>query len=51
MKCAQQDVETRLLLLQGQIFAACRLGAWCFDAEKQLFQSTAPHQEKGQNIS
>lgn len=46
MKCAQQDVETRLLLLQGQIFAACRLGVWCFDAEKQLFQSTAPHQEE-----
>ena len=46
MKYALQDVETRLLVLQGQIFAACRLGAWCFSEEKHLFFSTAPHQEE-----
>lgn len=46
MKRAMQDVENRLLILEGQIYAACRLGAWCFDEEKHLFVSTAPHQEE-----
>ena len=42
MKRAMQDVENRLLILAGQIYAACRLGAWCFDEGKHLFISTAP---------
>lgn len=46
MKCAVQGVETRLLGLAGQIYAACRLGAWCFDEEQHLYLSTAPHQEE-----
>lgn len=46
MKRAMQDVEPRLYMLSGQIYAACRMGAWCFDEEKHLFFSTAPHQEE-----
>lgn len=46
MKRAMQDVEPRLYMLSGQIYAACRMGAWCFDEEKRLFFSTAPHQEE-----
>jgi len=44
MKYAQKNVETTLAVLQGQVFAACRMGAWCFSSEKQLYISTAPHQ-------
>ncbi|MGN8737939.1 helix-turn-helix transcriptional regulator [Bilifractor sp. HCP3S3_D3] len=46
MKCARSDVEYRLNDLQGQVFSACRMGAWCFNEEKQLYISTAPHQEE-----
>lgn len=46
MKRAMQDVEPRLFILSGQIYAACRMGAWCFNEEKHLFFSTAPHQEE-----
>lgn len=46
MKRAVQDVEPRLFILSGQIYAACRMGAWCFNEEKHLFFSTAPHQEE-----
>lgn len=46
MKRAVQDVEKHLLLLAGQVFASCRLGAWCFDEEKHLFLTTAPYQEE-----
>lgn len=46
MKCARSDVEYRLNDLQGQVFAACRMGAWCFNDEKHLYISTAPHQEE-----
>lgn len=46
VKCAPEGVESRLVILQGQIFAACRLGAWCFNEEKHLYFSTAPHQEE-----
>ena len=46
MKKALKNVETNLVILQGQIFAACRLGAWCFSREGELFFSTAPHQEE-----
>lgn len=46
MKIAQKNVETTLAILQGQVFAACRMGAWCFNDEKHLYISTAPHQEE-----
>ena len=46
MKKALENVETNLLILQGQVFAACRMGAWCFNEEKHLYLSTAPHQEE-----
>ena len=46
MKKALENVETNLLVLQGQVFAACRMGAWCFNEEKHLYLSTAPHQEE-----
>lgn len=46
MKCARPDVEYRLNDLQGMLYAACRLGAWCFDEKKNLFFSTAPHQQE-----
>ncbi len=46
MKKALENVETNLLILQGQVFSACRMGAWCFSEEKHLFISTAPHQEE-----
>lgn len=46
MKLARSDVEYRLNDLQGMVYAACRLGAWCFDDQKHLFFSTAPHQQE-----
>ena len=46
MKTAQKNVETNLAVFQGQIFAACRMGAWCFNDEKHLYVTTAPHQEE-----
>ena len=46
MKQACSDVAERLNLLQGQVYAACRMGAWCFDENKNLFMSTAPHAEE-----
>ena len=46
MKLARSDVEYRLSDFQGQVFAACRMGAWCFDENKHLYMSTAPHQEE-----
>lgn len=46
MKTAAQNVEQNLSLLQGQVFAACRMGAWGFDENKGLYISTAPNQEE-----
>ena len=46
MKLARSDVEYRLSDFQGQVFSACRMGAWCFNEEKHLYLSTAPHQEE-----
>lgn len=46
MKRAVQNVEELLFIFSGQIYAACRMGAWCFNEEKYLFFSTAPHQEE-----
>ena len=46
MKYARKDVEYRLNDLQGMIYAACQLGAWCFDEKKTLFFTTAPHREE-----
>ena len=46
MKLARSDTEYRLSDFQGQVFAACRMGAWCFNEEKHLYLSTAPHQEE-----
>lgn len=46
MKLARSDVEYRLNDLQGMIYAACRLGAWCFGMEKELFFTTAPHEQE-----
>ena len=45
MKTAAQDVEKNLSILQGQVFAACRMGAWGFDENKGMYISTAPNQE------
>ncbi|MBR7016356.1 MAG: helix-turn-helix transcriptional regulator [Lachnospiraceae bacterium] len=46
MKLARSDVEYQLNNLQGMVYAACRMGAWCFNDKKQLFYSTAPHQQE-----
>jgi len=46
MKRARKDVEYKLNDLQGMIYAACRLGAWCFSPQKELFYTTAPHQQE-----
>ncbi|HCG58398.1 MAG TPA: hypothetical protein DEV97_00085 [Lachnospiraceae bacterium] len=46
IKLAHPDVEHRLNNLQGMLYAACRLGAWCFDMHKHLFFTTAPHQQE-----
>ena len=46
MKLARPNVEYRLNDLQGMVYAACRLGAWCFDDHKHLFFTTAPHQQE-----
>ena len=46
MKYACEDVAQRLNILQGQVYAACRMGAWCFDENRTLFKSTAPHAEE-----
>ena len=48
MKLAVKDVEYRLNDLQGQIYAACRLGAWCFGENHYLYQGTTPHVEEYQ---
>ena len=37
MKLARSDVEYQLNNLQGMVYAACRMGAWCFNDKKQLF--------------
>ena len=36
MKYARKDVDYRLNDLQGMLYAACQLGAWCFDEKKTL---------------
>lgn len=46
MKRAHPQVEHRLNILQGMLYAACQLGAWCFDKQKHLFFTTAPHQQE-----
>ena len=46
VKRAVQNVETYLLSFQGQVFAACRMGAWCFDEDQGLYISTSPNQEE-----
>lgn len=46
MKLARKDVEYKLNDLQGMLYAACGLGAWCFSPRKELFFSTAPHQQE-----
>ena len=46
MKRAHPQVEYRLNDLQGMLYAACQLGAWCFNIHKQLFFTTAPHQQE-----
>ena len=46
MKKAMSDVGPRLNILQGQLYAACRMGAWCFSSKRELFFTTAPHQEE-----
>ena len=46
MKRAVQNVENYLLSFQGQVFAACRMGAWCFDEHQGLYISTSPNQEE-----
>lgn len=45
MNLAVSNVESRLNILQGQIYVACRLGAWCFSEDQKLYYSTAPNQE------
>lgn len=46
MKLARPDVEYRLNDLQGMVYAACRLGAWCFSVQKKLFFTTSPHEQE-----
>ena len=46
MKLAHPNVEYRLNDLQGMLYAACRLGAWCYGSERQFFMSTASHKEE-----
>lgn len=46
MKLARSNVEYHLNDLQGMVYAASRLGAWCFDDEGHLLFSTAPHQQE-----
>lgn len=50
MKTAVVNVESRLNILQGQIFVACRLGARCFAENKKLYFSTAPNQNEYQTF-
>lgn len=45
MNLAVVNVEARLNILQGQIYVACRLGAWCFSEAQKLYFSTAPNQD------
>ena len=46
MQLAHPNVEYRLNDLQGMLYAACRLGAWCYSSERQFFMSTASHKEE-----
>ena len=46
MRLARPDVEYRLNDLQGMVYAACRLGAWCFGEINQLFFTTSPHEQE-----
>ena len=46
MKRAHPEVDRRLHQLQGQIYAACGMGAWCFNEQQHLYMTTAAHQEE-----
>lgn len=46
MKLAEEDVEHRLLLMSGLMYAGHRIGMWCFSEKKKFFYSTSPHSEK-----
>lgn len=42
MRYAADNVNERLLLYGGQIYSCCRLGAWCYNADRKLLHSTSP---------
>lgn len=46
MKRVSTEAFTRLDILRGQIYAACRMGSWCFGLDGHLYFTTAPHEEE-----
>ena len=42
MRYAADKINERLLLYGGQIYSCCRLGAWCYAADRKLLHSTSP---------
>lgn len=46
MKRVSTEALIRLDILRGQIYAACRMGSWCFGLNGHLYFTTAPHEEE-----
>ena len=50
MRLSHPEVEQRLNLLHGMVYASAQLGAWCYDEEKRRIYTLASHPQEYEMI-